>query len=117
MKEETLIKYLEFLKNESLRHQNDKTITKDEINQLQIEVTRFLEKVEESSFSKEVNLEISKIDFNLDEENHNHSKFNLFKFIGGSQGNEFREQENRKQRFLKLYNDLDASIFKIKSIL
>ena len=61
MKEETLIKYLEFLKNESLRHQNDKIITKDEINQLQIEVTRFLEKVEESLFSKEVNFKYQKL--------------------------------------------------------
>lgn len=117
MKEETLIKYLEFLKNECSRYQNDKIIADDEIKQLQIEVTRFLEKVKESAFSDNVKLEISKIDFNLDEENHNHSKFNLFKFIGGSQGKEFREQENRKQRFSKLFNDLDASIFKLKTIL
>lgn len=117
MTEETLIKYLEFLKTECLRHQNDKIITDDEINQLQIEITRFIDKVKESLFSEDVKLEISKIDFNLDEENHNHSKLKIFKFIGGSQGKEFKEQENRKQRFLKLYNDLDTSIFKIKTIL
>ena len=49
-------------------------------------------------------------------QNHNHSKFKVVKFIGGFQGKEFKEQENRKQRFLKLYNDLDTSLFKIKTI-
>ena len=117
MTEETLIKYLEFLKTECLRHQNDKIITDDEINQLEIEISRFIKKVKENVFSEEVKLEISKIDFNLNEENHNHSKFKIFKFIGGFQGKEFKEQENRKQRFLKLYNDLDATLFKVKSIL
>ncbi|APZ45857.1 hypothetical protein BW723_05915 [Polaribacter reichenbachii] len=117
MTEETLIKYLEFLKTECLRHQNDKIITDDELNQLEIEITRFTKRVKENEFSEKLKFEISKIDFNLDEENHNHSKFKIFNFIGGFQGKEFKEQENRKQRFLKLYHDLDASLFNIKSIL
>ncbi len=117
MTEETLIKYLEFLKTECLRHQNDKIITDDEINQLQIELQNFINRIDKSSFSKEIKLEISKIDFDLDEENHNHSKFKVFKFIGGFQAKEYKEQENRKQRFLKLYNDLETSLFKIKTIL
>lgn len=116
MTEETLIKYLEFLKTECLRHQNDKIITDDEINQFEIEIQRFIEKIKISLLSEHVKKEILKIDFNLNEENHNHSKFKLFKFIGGFQGKEFREQENRKQRFLKLYNDLDSALFIIKNL-
>lgn len=114
---ETLLKYLDFLKKECLRHQNDNMITDDEINQLRIEINRFLERVLDSSFSEELKSEISKIDFDLNEENHNHSKFKIFKFIGGFQGNQFREQENRKQRFLKLYKDIDTCLFMVKSIL
>jgi hypothetical protein len=34
MKEETLIKYLEFLKIESKRHQNDTIITDDELKSI-----------------------------------------------------------------------------------
>ncbi|WP_341220228.1 hypothetical protein [Polaribacter atrinae] len=117
MNEETLIKYLDFLQIESKRHQNDKIITDDELNQLKIEINRFIQKVEQSLFSKEIKFIISQIDFNLDEENHNKPKYKWLNFIGGFQSNEFKQQENRKQRFLKLYNELDASLFKIKSIL
>jgi len=117
MREETLLKYLEFLKIECLRHQNNQIITDDEINQLNIEITRFINKVKKSAFSKEINLETAKIDFNLDEENHDYPKFKWLNFIGGSQGKEIKQQENRKQRFLKLYNDLDATLFKIKAAL
>ena len=117
MNEETVIKYLEFLKMECLRHSNDKVITDDEINQLKIEVQRFAVKVKDSSLLEKVKLELSKIDFNLDEENHNHSKYKWLNFIGGSRGREEKEQINRKRRFQKLYADLDSSLFKIKSIL
>jgi len=117
MNEETLIKYLKFLQIESKRHTNDSIITDDELNQLKIEINRFTQKVEQSLFSKEINFIISQIDFNLEEENHNHQKYRWLNIIDGSQGKEFKEQENRKQRFLKLYNDLDTSLFKIKSIL
>ncbi|MCG1035168.1 hypothetical protein [Polaribacter sargassicola] len=96
MTKKIIIKYLKFLQNECLRHQNDKIISDDEINQL--------------------NIEIAKIDFNLNEENHNYPKFKRLGFLGGTSGKEFKEQENRKHRFLKLYNDLDASLFRIKSM-
>ncbi|MFK8059741.1 MAG: hypothetical protein AB8B78_06570 [Polaribacter sp.] len=117
MNEEMLFKYLEFLKKECLRHQNDKVITDDEINLLEVEIKSFIKKVDKSLLSEKIKLEISKIDFNLGEENHNHTKFKIFKFIAGFSSKEFKEQENRKQRFLKLYNDLDTLMFKIKSIL
>ena len=117
MTEEITIKYLEFLKTECLRHSNDKIITDDEINQLEIEINRFKNKLDQSCISKEAKIEISRIDFNLDEENHNKPKYKWLNFIGGFQGKEFQQQENRKQRFSKLYNDLDATIFKVKSIL
>lgn len=117
MKEKTLIKYLEYLKTECLRHQNDKFITDDEINQLEIEISRFRNKVRESVIPQDFKFEISKLDFNLNEENHYHPKFKLFKFIGEFQGKEFKEQENCKQRFSKLYNDIDSTLFKIKTLL
>ncbi len=117
MKEQTLIKYLEFLKKECLRHQNDKIITDDEINQFKIEIKGFIDKMKKTLLSQDIKKEILNIDFNLNEENHNHSKFKVFKFIGGFQGKEFREQENRKQRFSKLYNDIDSTLFKIKTII
>ena len=117
MKEQTLIKYLEFLKTECLRHQNDKIITDDEINQFKIEIKGFIDKMKKTLLSQDIKNEILNIDFNLNEENHNHSKFKVLKFIGGFQGKEFREQENRKQRFSKLYNDIDSTLFKIKTLL
>ncbi|AOW18038.1 hypothetical protein LPB03_11490 [Polaribacter vadi] len=117
MKAQTLIIYLEFLKTECLRHQNDKIITDDEINQFKIEIKGFIDKMKKTLLSQDIKKEILNIDFNLNEENHNHSKFKVFKLIGGFQGKEFREQENRKQRFSKLYNDIDSTLFKIKTII
>lgn len=117
MKKETLIKYLEFLKTECLRHQNDKIITDDEVNQLKIEIIRFIKLIKESLLSEKVKIEISKIDFNLNEEYHNHSKYKWLNFIGGSKGREIKEQINLKIRFVKLYNDIDTAMFKVKSIL
>jgi Na+/phosphate symporter len=114
MKEETLIRYLEFLKIESKRHQNDKIITDDELNQLEIEIRKFMIRVETASLSKELKNEIKNIDFNLDAENHNKPKYNWLNFIGGKQGREIKNQLNRKSRFEKLYNDTDAALFKIK---
>ena len=115
MNEETLIKYLEFLKIECLRHQDDKIITDDEINQLQIEIMRFLEKI--NQFSAEIKNEILNIDFNLDGENHNKHNYKWLNFIGGFDSTSIKEQINRKNRLEKLYNDLDASLFKIKSFI
>lgn len=116
MTKETLIKYLEFFKTESLRYQNDKIITDGELNQLEIEIKRFTEKTKKNNFSKKLNIEISKIDFNLNEENHNHPKYKWLNFIGGSQGREIKQQINRKRRFDKLYNDLETTLFEIKSL-
>ena len=75
MTKETLLKYLAFLKTKSLRYQNDKIITDDELNQLEIEIMRFTEETKKSTFSEKLKVEISKIDFNLNEENHNHPKY------------------------------------------
>ena len=115
MTEETLLKYLEFLKTEYLRHQNDKFITDDEVNLLEIETKRFTGKAEKTSFTSEIKQEISKIDFNLDEENHHKQKYKWLNFIAGFKSKEMKQQENRTQRFLKLYSDLDTALFKIKS--
>ncbi|QNM84953.1 hypothetical protein H9W90_12230 [Polaribacter pectinis] len=117
MNSETLLKYLKFLQKESLRHQNDKKITDDEIQQFEIEINRFIEKVFKTSFSEEIKKVVLSIDFNLDEENHNKSKFKWLNFIGGFEGKEIKNQLNRKNRFEKLYNDIDASIFKIKTLI
>jgi len=115
MTQKMIIKYLKFLQKECIRHQNDEIISDDEINQLNIEVTRFIYEVNKNS-TPELKIEIAKIDFNLNEKNHNHPKYKWLGFIGGSNGKHFKEQENRKQRFLKLYNDLDTSLFRIKLI-
>ncbi|MFQ3305036.1 MAG: hypothetical protein ACI9JT_000662 [Polaribacter sp.] len=117
MKEETLIKYLEFLKIESKRHQNDTIITDDELNQLKIEIQKFIVEVHASLLSKEIKNEIKNIDFNLHEENHHKSKYKWLNFIGGLKGKEIKKQFNLKGRFEKLNNDLDASIFRVKMLL
>lgn len=117
MKQVMLIKYLQFLKKECLRHQNDEIITDDEKNQLQIEINNFLLKLESSILPNNIKDEVLKIDFNLSEENHNKSKFKWLNFIGGFLGRETKTQANRKHRFKKLYNDLDTTLFKIKTLI
>jgi hypothetical protein len=117
MKEETLIKYLEFIKKECIRYQNDKIITDDEIYLFTIEIDRFLKKVETSKFSNDVKKVIFELDFNLDEENHHKPKYRWLNLISGYRGGEIKSQMNRKNRIDQLYNDLDAAIFKIKMIL
>ena len=76
---------------------------------------RFLEKI--TQFSDEIKNEILNIDFNLDEENHNKHKYKWLNFIGGFNSKSVKEQINRKNRLEKLYDDLDASLFKIKSFI
>ena len=84
MTKETLLKYLAFFKTEFLRYQNDKIIINDKLNQLEIEIKRFTEKTKKSTFSEKLKFKNSKIDFNLNEENHNHPKYKWLNFIGGS---------------------------------
>lgn len=115
MDKKTLIKYLEFLKNECLRHQNDKHITDDEMNQLKVEINKFIERLEVSSLDDTIKTNVLNIDINLNEHNHNKRKLNWL--FGGYQAKEIKEQENRKHRLSKLYDDIDHNLFKIKSIL
>jgi hypothetical protein len=73
--------------------------------------------VHQSLLSKEIKDEIKNIDFNLNEENHHKSKYKWLNFIGGLKGKEIKKQFNLKSGFEKLCNDIDASIFKIKTLI
>lgn len=117
MSPEILIKNIAFLKKECLRYQNDKIITGDEIHFFTIEIDRFINKIEAASFTKEIKKIIYTIDFNLDEENHNKPKYRWLNFLGGFHGSEIRNQMNLKNRFDRLYNDLDTALYQIKTIL
>lgn len=116
MNTDLIIKYLEFLKKECLRYQNDKRITEDEIHLFTIEIDRFLKKVENSLLSDEIKQIVLNIDFDLDDENHHKPKHKWLSFIGDFGAGEIKTQMNRAHRFDKLFNDLDAALFKIKMV-
>ena len=115
MTEETLIKYLKFLQTECIRHQNDEIITDDEKHQFEIEINIFKEKIPNTLLSEKIKKVILNIDFDLDEENHHKPKFKWLSFIGDFQGKEIKNQLNRKNRFDKLFNDLDSALFEMKT--
>lgn len=116
MTEEIMYKYLNFLKYECTRHSNDNYIKDDEINQLEIEIEKFLKELKSSSISNQMKSAILKLDFNLNENNHHKSKYLWLKLLGGFFGKEFSKQSNRENRFEKLSNDIDNLIIELKLI-
>ncbi|TCP28313.1 hypothetical protein EV195_101489 [Tenacibaculum skagerrakense] len=118
MNEEKLFKYISFLKAEFARHSYDEYIDEDEINQLNIEIRRFKKYVIDSTIiSDAFKQEIYKVDFNLEETRHNRSKPSIFFWLfGGDYGKRYAEQENRKNRFQKLSNDLENLEFRLKAM-
>ena len=63
---ETIHKYLKYISNECDRHLRDKEVSYDEINQLSIELERFIDMVNESELSKETKSLINKLSFKTD---------------------------------------------------
>lgn len=66
---DTVHKYLKYISNECDRHLKDKEVSYDEINQLSIELERFINLVNESEFSKETKYQINKLSFETDNKN------------------------------------------------
>ncbi|WP_240561365.1 hypothetical protein [Tenacibaculum aquimarinum] len=114
MTEETLFKYLNFLKVECSRHSSDKIINEDEINQLEIEIQKFKGLLKESKLSDYIINTVYLLNFDLNENNHNKPKFSWLKIFGGFYGKEYSEQINRKNRLEKLSNDIDSLIIDLK---
>ena len=120
MDQEKLFKYLSFLRIECERHNADNEITDDEINQLNIEINRFIDYVSKSdNLNNNIKRKILSIDFNLDSNNHNkRSKSKFFWWlIGGDYGYRETEQTNRKYRFKQLSEDIENLEFELKAIL
>jgi len=63
---EAVHKYLKYISNECDRHLRDKKVSYDEINQLSIELERFINMVNESELSKETKSLINKLSFETD---------------------------------------------------
>ena len=63
---ETIHKYLKYFSNECDRHLRDKEVSYDEINQLSIELERFINMVNKSELSKETKYQINKLSFETD---------------------------------------------------
>lgn len=63
---ETIHKYLKFISDECDRHLRDGEVNYDEINQLSIELERFIKKVNESDLSNEIKFQINELSFETD---------------------------------------------------
>ena len=63
MSEETLIKYLEFLKTECLRHSNDKLVNENEIQLFKLEVNKFISLFQNSKFESSIKEKVLNIHF------------------------------------------------------
>ena len=116
MKEETLIKYLEFLKNESLRHQNDKLVDENELQLLKLELTKFKTLLEKSELNKNVKDKINLIHFDLSEPKFR--GFNLIAYlIGNEWSNSHQTEKVMSKKFIMISEQIENTIIDIKSIL
>ena len=116
MNEETVIKYLEFLKMECLRHSNDKLINESELQLFKLEVDKFKSLLKKSKLESKIKRKINNINFDLSLPKY--KGLNLLAYFTGSQwSNSKLREEIMGKKFKKISEQIEITIFEIKSIL
>ncbi|MCL7752427.1 hypothetical protein [Polaribacter sp. Z022] len=116
MDNETLIKYLEFLKTECLRHSNDKSVKENELQLFKLEIEKFKKILSKSELDTEIKEKVNSI--NLDLSLPNFKGFNLIAYIVGDHWNNDRNMEEiMSKRLLEISEEIENTVFEIKTIL
>ena len=117
---ETIHKYLKYISNECDRHLRDKEVSYDEINQLSIELERFINMINESELPKETKSQINKLSFKTDNKDIRKSWFKslinslLLNDESPTNISYYNIQKNRTKDIKKLKNDVSNLSLKLK---
>ena len=117
MDSETLIKYLEFLKTECLRHSKDNLIIENELNLLQLEIDKFKALLEKSELNSNIKEKINDINFNLSPLVRDKGFNILITFLGNFWTSSKQEEENNTKRVQLISEELENVIFEIRCLL
>jgi len=115
MKFETLIKYLEFLKTECLRHTNDDFVDENELQLFKLELNKFLEKISKSKFNKPINNKLKELNFDL-----SLPKFKGFNLIAYLTNDHWNNDKNigelMSKRLISISKEIEHLILELKMI-
>lgn len=117
MTEETLIKYLKFLKTECLRHSKDNLVDENELNFFQLEVDKFKALLEKSELNSYIKEKVNNISFNLTPLVRDKGFNILFTLLGNFWTSNKQEEENNAKRVQLISEELENAIFDIKMLL
>ena len=114
MTEETLIKYLVFLKLECLRHSNDKLVDESEVQLFKLEVDKFKSLFRNSQFDPIIKEKVNSLKFNLSIPLY--KGINLMAYlIGNGWSNSNQREEAMSKIFRQFSEDIDCVILEIKA--
>lgn len=111
----TLLKYLEFIKQEALRHSRDKKVNKDELNIFKIEIQRFLDLLTYSQLSEELKVKVNSIDFSLNPIAKNKELKITSTLFGNRFTNNQINEENLANAFISLSERVEALMLEIQT--
>jgi len=117
MTEETLIKYLEFLKTECLRHSKDNLVHENELNLFQLGVDKFKILLEKSELNSNIKEKINDINFYLSPLVRDKGFNVLITLLGNFWTSNIQEEENNAKRVQLISEELENVIFKIRCLL
>lgn len=115
MNQETLLKYLYFLRNECLRYSEDKKVNENELKLFKVEVENFKTNVKTSNLNSLIKNKIESINFEMKPLVQNKG-LNFFTFMLGNQFTRERQlEENLANRLRRISEEIDNTIFEIKA--
>jgi hypothetical protein len=114
MSEETLIKYLEFLKTECLRHSNDKLVNENEIQLFKLEVNKFISLFQNSKFESSIKEKVLNIHFDFSIPKYKGTNL-LSYIIDDSWTNSRQREEIMSKKFIRISEEIGNSILEIKA--
>ena len=116
MDNETLIKYLEFLKIECLRHSNENLVNENELKLFKLEVEKFKKILSKSELDTGVKEKVNSI--NLDLSLPKFKGFNLIAYIIGDHWNNDRNMEEIMSKILlEISEEIENTVVELKTIL
>lgn len=113
---ETLIKYLEFLKSQCLRHSNDGFVDENELQLFTLELNKFKLTLEKSNLNYTIKEKVNVINFDLSEPKFKGINLIAY-FIGNGWSNDKKREEIMAQKLKRISEEIEYAIIEIKMII
>ena len=115
MTEETLIKYLDFIKTECLRYSSDKVVDESELQLFKLEIDKFKSLFNQSELKPIIKQKVNTIDFDLSLPKY--KGINLLAYIIGNQWSNSKQREEIMAKKLKTISEkIEHTIIDVKTL-